>query len=96
METYLQILEAHGKSAVDTRHRAQAHIYPVMGTIEVATLSTDLLRKWHAGLSKALRRTRTKPGKPQQHRRDCAPGRLHESGERDAGTLGARIPGGGL
>ena len=28
VEIYLQILEAHGKSAVDARHRAQAHIYP--------------------------------------------------------------------
>jgi integrase len=68
VEMYLQVLESHGKSAVDARHRAQAHIYPVLGTIEVATLSTDLLRKWHAGLTKALRRTRTKPGRPQQHR----------------------------
>ena len=68
VEMYLQILVAHGKSAVDTRHRAKAHIYPVLGSIEVASLCTDLLRKWHAGLAKALRRTRTKPGKPQQHR----------------------------
>ncbi len=68
VEMYLQVLEAHGKSAVDSRHRAQAHIYPMLGTVEVATLSTDLLRKWHTGLIKALRRTRTKPGKPQQHR----------------------------
>jgi integrase len=68
VEMYLQVLEAHGKSAVDSRHRARAHIFPVLGNVEVATLSTDLLRKWHAGLIKALRRTRTKPGKPQQHR----------------------------
>ena len=68
VEMYLQVLEAHGKSAVDSRHRAQAHIYPMLGTIEVATLSTDLLRKWHAGLAKALPRARTKPGKPQQYR----------------------------
>jgi integrase len=69
LESYLQILESHGKSATDTRHRAVAHIYPTLGNIEVATLSTDLLRKWHAGLAKALPRARTKPGKPQQHRR---------------------------
>jgi integrase len=68
VEMYLQVLEAHGKSAVDSRHRARAHIFPVLGNVEVATLSTDLLRKWHAGLIKALRRTRTKLGKPQQHR----------------------------
>jgi integrase len=68
VEMYLQVLEAHGKSAVDSLHRARAHIFPVLGNVEVETLSTDLLRKWHAGLIKALRRTRTKPGKPQQHR----------------------------
>jgi integrase len=68
VEMYLQVLEAHGKSAVDARHRAQAHIYPMLGNVEVATLSTDLLRKWHEGLIKALRRARTKSGKPQQHR----------------------------
>jgi integrase len=68
LESYLQILGSHGKSATDTRHRAAAHIYPTLGNIEVATLSTDLLRKWHAGLAKALPRARTKPGKPQQHR----------------------------
>jgi integrase len=68
LESYLHILESHGKSATDTRHRAAAHIYPTLGNIEVVTLSTDLLRKWHAGLAKALPRARTKPGKPQQHR----------------------------
>jgi integrase len=68
LESYLQILESHGKSALDTRHRAAAHIYPALGNIEVATLSTDLLRKWHASLAKALPRARTKLGKPQQHR----------------------------
>jgi integrase len=68
VEMYLQVLEAHGKSAVDSSHRARAHIFPVLGNVEVATLSTDLLRKWHTGLIKALRRTRTKPGEPQQHR----------------------------
>jgi integrase len=68
VEMYLQVLEAHGKSAVDSRHRARAHIFPVLGNVEVATLSTDLLRKWHTGLIKALRRTRTRPDEPQQHR----------------------------
>jgi integrase len=68
VDAYLQILEAHGKSAVDSRHRAKAHIFPTLGNVEVATLTTDLLRKWHTALAKALPRARTKPGKPQQHR----------------------------
>ena len=68
VESYLEFLETNRKSAVDTRHRAKAHIYPTLGNVEVATLSTDLLRKWQAGLVKALPRARTKPGKAQQHR----------------------------
>ena len=68
VENYLEFLESNRKSAVDARHRAQAHIYPTLGDIEIATLSTDLLRKWQAGLVKALPRARTKPGEAQQHR----------------------------
>ena len=68
VESYLEFLETNRKSAVDARHRARAHIYPTLGNVEVASLSTDLLRKWLGGLAKALPRVRTKPGKAQQHR----------------------------
>jgi len=68
VERYLEFLETNRKGAVDARYRATAHIYPTLGSIEVATLSTDLLRKWHAGLAKVPPRVRTRPGKPQQHR----------------------------
>jgi integrase len=68
VERYLEFLETNRKGAVDARYRANAHIYPTLGSIEVATLSTDLLRKWHAGLAKMPPRVRTRPGKPQQHR----------------------------
>ena len=68
VEGYLEFLEAHGKSAVDARHRANAHICPTLGDIEVSSLTTAVLRKWLAKLAKALPRARTKPGKPQQHR----------------------------
>jgi len=68
VESYLEFLETNRKSAIDARHRAKAHIFPTLGNIEVTTLTTDLLRKWHAGLAKALPRARTRPGKPQQHR----------------------------
>jgi integrase len=68
VESYLEFLETNRKSAVDARHRARAHIYPTLGNVEVASLSTDLLRKWLSGLAKALPRARTKPGKAQQHR----------------------------
>jgi integrase len=68
VEVYLEFLESNRKSAVDARHRARAHIYPILGNVEAASLTTDMLRKWHAGLAKALPRARTKPGKAQQHR----------------------------
>jgi integrase len=68
VEGYLEFLEAHGKSAVDARHRAKAHIYPSVGDVEAASLTTAALRKWLAKLANALPRARTKPGKPQQHR----------------------------
>jgi integrase len=69
VESYLEFLDSHGKSAVDARHRANAHVYPTLGDIEVASLTTAILRKWLSKLAKAPPRARTKPGKPQQHRR---------------------------
>lgn len=57
-----------GKSVVDARHRANAHIWPTLSDLEVSSLTTTVLRKWLARLAKMLPRARTKPGKPQQHR----------------------------
>jgi integrase len=68
VEAYLEWLEGNRKSAVDARLRARAHIYPTLGNIEAALLKTDVLRKWHVALAKALPRARTKLGKAQQHR----------------------------
>jgi integrase len=68
VESYLEFLEAHGKSAVDARHRANAHICTKLGDLEVSSLTPTMLRKWLANLARALPRARTKPGKPQQHR----------------------------
>ena len=68
VEAYLEWLEGNRKSAVDARHRARAHIYPTLGDTEAALLKTDVLRRWHVGLAKALPRARTKPGMAQQHR----------------------------
>jgi integrase len=68
VEAYLEFLESNRKSAIDSRHRARAHVYPTLGNVEVASLTTDMLRRWHGGLAKALPRARTKPGRPQRHR----------------------------
>jgi integrase len=68
MDAYLDFLESNRKSVVDTRHRALVHIYPQLGALEVSALTPEVLRKWHAGLAKALPRARTTPGEAQQYR----------------------------
>jgi integrase len=68
VESYLELLEDHGRNTNDARHRAAAHIYPPLGNIEVASLTTDVLRKWHSGLAKVPARVRTKKGEAQQYR----------------------------
>jgi integrase len=68
VKAYLEFLEGRGKRVLDTHLRAQAHIYPTLGSIEAATLTSEVLRKGHAGLVKALPRARTGPGKAQRHR----------------------------
>ena len=47
VEGYLDFLEAHGKSAVDARHRANAHIYPTLGEVEAASLTRSCLLNRH-------------------------------------------------
>ncbi|MGH9809505.1 MAG: tyrosine-type recombinase/integrase, partial [Terriglobia bacterium] len=50
------------------RKRMEAHALPQLGKIEVASLTTDRLRKWHAGLARKPPRLRSKPGKEQKYR----------------------------
>jgi integrase len=65
---YLQFLETNRKSAYDARYRAAAFIFPALGDLEVAALTTERLERWHTGLAKAAPRLRTAPGKKQKHR----------------------------
>jgi integrase len=67
-ESYLEFLEAHRKTAADTRHRFNAFVYPELGDLEVAALKSEHLRAWLMALAKAPARIRTARGKPQQHR----------------------------
>src|SRR5262245_8400463 len=69
VESYLAAKEADGRDIVDSRCRANAHIYPALGAKRCETLTTDEIRKWHRSLAKALPRTRTKPGSAQQYRK---------------------------
>jgi integrase len=67
IEHYLQKLEDDGQDNYDSRKRADAHILPELGRMELAQLETETLRKWHAGLAKAAPRLRTAKGKKQNH-----------------------------
>ena len=68
MSAYLEFLDSHRKSGYGARRRAEAFIIPALGDIEVAALTTEIIRKWHADLAKAPARLRTAAGAKQQHR----------------------------
>lgn len=67
---YLVSLEDKGKSGYDARKRAEAHILPELGGIEVIRLTTEQLHDWHVNLARRLPRVRTTAGDDQQHQRD--------------------------
>ena len=69
VDAYLEFLSTNRKSADDARYRARAFIYPQLGDMEIGELTTDRLRRWHAGMAKSEPRLRTKEGKKQQHRK---------------------------
>jgi integrase len=69
IEDYVGWLDEKGKSGYDARKRADAHILPELGEVEIAKLTTKQLHDWHVSLAKAAPRLRTKSGKKQQHRK---------------------------
>lgn len=68
IKLYIEFLENNRKSAREAQYAADAFILPVLGAVEIEALTTDQIRKWHAGLVKAQPRLRTKRGKEQQYR----------------------------
>ncbi|MDA9482952.1 integrase [Bradyrhizobium sp. CCBAU 11445] len=66
--SYIEFLENNRKSGREAQYAADAFILPALGAVEIEALTTDQIRKWHAGLVKAQPRIRTKPGKEQQYR----------------------------
>jgi integrase len=68
MDEYLEFLDGNRKSGGDARYRDAAFIRPVFGKIEVAALTAEKLRHWHAALAKEAPRLRTKKGKTQKYR----------------------------
>lgn len=69
IKEYLEFMENNRKSAVDARSRANTHILPDLGKIEIESLTTDRITKWHAALAKAPARIRTAEGKEQKHKK---------------------------
>jgi integrase len=75
MTAYLEFLQSNRKSAPFSKYAADAFILPTLGKIEVAALTTDRLRTWHAALAKTSARIRTKPGQKQRFKADGDPER---------------------
>jgi integrase len=68
IEQYLDRLEGNGRDTYDARRRAEAFIIPKLGVVECASLTADMLHKWHVSLAKQPARIRTAAGEQQQHR----------------------------
>ena len=69
VEAHLEFMEEHRKTGYDARHRAEAFILPTLGDVEVQSLTTEQLRKWHAAIAKTPARTRSKAGGKQRYRK---------------------------
>jgi integrase len=63
-----------GKALADTRRAIDAHILPALGTVMLARLTRQRVKRWHDGLADAPARLRTsrKPGSAQRHREAAA------------------------
>jgi integrase len=68
IDSYIEFLESNRRSGREARYAADAFILPALGKFEVASLTTDQIRKWHLDLAKKPARIRTKPGKKQRFR----------------------------
>jgi integrase len=73
LKAYLADLAHRGRPTQDTRYRTDA-IASVLGTVAVEALTTEDIRRWHAGLAKATARHGRKEddGEAQRRRRSSA------------------------
>lgn len=67
---YLDWITSRGKPTADTRQRAEAFILPSMGELEVAKLTTAVIRKWLRDLAETPARLRTAKGAQQPRLRE--------------------------
>jgi integrase len=70
VESYIEFLKSNRKSGSEARYAADAFILPALGKIKLEKLTSDQIRKWHAGLAKVPARVRTAKGSEQQFRAD--------------------------
>ena len=82
IDSYIEFLETNRKSGREGRYAADAFILPTLGKVEVAALTTDQIRTWHAKVAKAPARIRTKPGQKQKFKDGADP----ENGRRRKST----------
>ena len=66
---YLDWYAAHRKALSTTRHAVEAHILPVFGKRQVASLAAREIRQWHQALATVPARVRSTPGTPQLWRK---------------------------
>jgi integrase len=71
LDDYMRYLASDGRSEraiQDARYRADALILPHLGTVKVAQLTSDRLRRWRDELVSVGPRLRTRAGEEQKHR----------------------------
>ncbi len=68
MTAYLRLLASDGRSIADAQYRDRAFIRPKLGSVNLAALTTDRLRRWRDELVHAAPRLRTRQGEQQKHR----------------------------
>jgi integrase len=64
MADYLTWYAAHRKALNSTRIAVEAHILPVLGTLQVAALTARRVREWHQGIAATAPRVRSAKGAP--------------------------------
>jgi integrase len=75
MDDYLRFLESDGRAAHSIRdscYRAEAFILPQLGSVKLAALTTERLRRWRDHIANAAPRLRTRNGEQQRHREIAA------------------------
>jgi integrase len=75
MDDYFRFLEGDGRAAHsirDSRYRADAFILPQLGSVKIAALTPDRLRRWRDQIASAAPRLRTRNGDQQKHREIAA------------------------